>query len=463
MDITPTVNLLRSLRGDRISYQLLIAEAADNAFDADASNIAVEIRDQFLRFTDDGIGISKDRTKSIVSLGDHGEMVTTQLGRFGVGFKYQAINAADKLEVCSISQDGKMVLEADWRRVLASGVWRINDPIWLPYAVDQPSGSVFTITELRKASRWSLDRILESLALMFYPAIAQGRRITINGRAVPLLTEPKMSDIIDCQVSLSGGRSAHVRAGILRGASKLHHVHVSFRHRVLMPNTRLGCQEYSGMSGMFARVEVAGPWHFAKFKDDLPDWAQREELEEAVGNALRPILEKCNAASMTAEVEEMIRLVNDQIPPEFAARPRRTKEGPPNPAAQKRHRPEPGKVSPERSDASPTGPARAKRPPKDQLLITFDGNADQDGIGKFMSGRPSCVNLSKDHPHILELCAARDKLATAKTIYLLALMLFEEGRREHPQGEQEEMFPFGKRVADLLARQKIEGEAEQSR
>ena len=135
------------------------------------------------------------------------------------------------------------------------------------------------------------------------------------------------------------------------------------------------------------------------------------------------------------------------FPPEHApARPK------PSDRKKERQRTKNNHNQPIDDEASePGGPARAKRSPQDLLLITFDGIADEDGVGAFQSGRPHRVNLSKDDPYVAQLMEHRDQRLAEYTLYAIAIALFEQGR-ESAQGD---LFidPFGKRIAKMLALQ----------
>jgi len=239
-----------------------------------------------------------------------------------------------------------------------------------------------------------LDRIVEDLALRFYPAIADGRRITLNGKVVPLFADPPMTDVVEAEVTLSDGRSARVRAGILKQPSKLNRVHVSYEHRVIMPASTVGTGEYSGLAKMFGRLQLMGKnWHLARYKDDLPDEAERAELDDAVLEILRPILKKCQSATMHQRINQVAQLINDMVPPEIAA-------ARPKPQNERRDRPMP-KPKPKLSGiveldkSTPEGPARTRRPPYDRLLITFDGENARHGVGEFQPGRPHRHGLGR--------------------------------------------------------------------
>ena len=455
MDITPKTHLLKSLRGERVNYRLLIGEAIDNALDAEAASVHVILDGDAVSFKDDGVGITRDRFPALFGLGDHAEMASTQLGRFGVGITAQAINAGDVLTVDTTSSDGRLTGSANWANVMRDGEWKLPDPRWKPFVVGQ-TGTTITIEKLRKPPKGTLDRITAEIAQIFHPAVLDGKRISYNGNQVECLREPEMTDIVERQFALSGGRSAHLRAGILTGQSKLCRVHVAYKHRVIMPGSSFGCGEYGGIAKMFARLQLAGPWELAKFKDELTDESEREELEDAVSATLEPILEKCNAASIDARLAEIALKLNEKLVVAGLARPRKKK--PPRDVIvdppEKRKR-KPGHVDPDKSDPA-SGPAKTgKRPPQQDLKIDFEDIAEEHGIGMFQASKgrgPHRVILSKDHPTIQKLLEHRDDTLLLDQIYLIAIMLFERERK------QDDLFiPFGKRVAETLALQSEDG------
>jgi hypothetical protein len=446
----PNTNLIRALRAERINYLLLVGEGIDNAFDAGARTVVIKFGDDFITFDDDGCGITKDRIDALFSLGEHAGMSSTALGRFGVGIKMQAVNAGNLLEIASISVDGRVQASADWEHMLRCGRWEYDEPRWTPTVVGKPTGTLITIAKLRPAKpRLLVDKILDELALIFHPALAVGSRIIVNDQAIQTLAEPAMSDVVDQHITLSDGRNAHVHGGILAKPGKLHHVHVGYKHRVIMSGSTLGCGTYGGMNNMFARVQLDGPWEFARFKNDLPRENERIELDEAVEEVLRPILEKCNSATMSARVDTLLDMINALTQPELqAARPRRKQEK--GKAAGKRESRSGNVRDP---DDSTDGPATTRRPPANRILITFDGNDKDHGIGYYQSGRVQRVNLAKDNPYMASLMAHRDQALAAQMLHVVAMMLFEQGRSETAPELPGISEPFGKRIAKLLTLQ----------
>lgn len=443
MYINPHVNLLKSMRGERTNYVDLIGEGVDNALDAGATKVHVEASGEQVKFDDNGCGITRDRIDALFTLGAHAQMPTTQLGRFGVGITSQAINFGDCLYVSSRSKDGRVTADVDWRNVLRSGEWKIDTPRWRPGVVGEATGTEIIISRLQGRPRFKSDKIVDELSLIFFPAIVSGRRIVFNGVEVLALSEPPMSDVVDATISLSGDRSAHVRAGILTGESKLRRVHISYKHRVIMPNNTMGCSGRGGLDRMFARVELFGAWHFHKFKNDLTSEEEREELDDALAGLLAPILEKCDTASFDAKLARIEAGINAGLPESLALRrPEKKRNDPPR---QGKKEGRTGEVDEEQSKSD--GPARSKRAPRDQLKITFDGRDGEDGIGAVREGgRIIHVDLSKDNPFVAELMAHRDERLIMDCLRALALMIYEAERRK-ASGQSELNFDFGRRVA----------------
>jgi histidine kinase/DNA gyrase B/HSP90-like ATPase len=439
----PKVSYLKSLRGDRVRYPVLVGEAIDNAFDANARHISIELGDNLVRFQDDGIGITRNRIESLFSLGDHGMMTSTQLGRFGIGIKTQAINAGDIFTVKSTSVDGCFWVQVNWRKVLASGEWEADDPTWLPFSVGSPTGTIIELSALRTPQKYTVEQIIEEMAQRFYPALIDGKTIKVNEKSIPVLADPKMTDVIEKIITLSKNRRAHLRAGILTEKSKLNRVHVSFRHRVIMPASSVGCGDYGGLTKMFARLQLAGVWHLGKYKDDLTDEDERDELETAVGEALEPILEKCNSASMDARIAALGELIHERLAPEIAAarpvRKQKTVE-----SGEKRKR-RPGIVD---EPSHESGPAKTKRPQQGKLLITFEGKNEEDGIGSYQPGRTNRINLSADNPNIANFVHYRDQTLAADALVLIAFAIYEQGKQE--RAPELPLKSFGQRIADLL-------------
>lgn len=453
MNLAPKPRFLASIRAERGDIVRLSGEAVDNSFDALARDITITITDDEIQFVDDGIGVRFDRFPALFTIGDHVELTSTKLGRFGVGITLQAMNAADVMEVRSVSSDGCFMSRVNWRHVLRDG-WEqpTADPIRLPVIVGTPTGATIKLTGVRKLRQFTIAKVVDDLAQRFYPAIADGRGITINGVAVPLFRDPPLKEVVTQSFEFSNGRTATLRAGLLSYPSKtnMNRVHIAFGHRVIMPGSTIGCGEYTGLSNMFARVQLNGSaWALSTFKDDLTDEDQREEIENALGKAMLTILEKCGTVSMETKIAHLGELINLKELPEAlaAARPKHNPERIKQPTRDKKKSKPRGAVDEDKS--KPQGPARTRRRNRDRLLVTFEGRDALHGIGYFEPGtRINRVNLSPDNPKLKILCDLRDQETAAVALAIIAVQMFEQAR-DWPQLEIP-LNLFGRRVAEHL-------------
>lgn len=448
VDLSPDTHFLESIRANKAQLHVLIGEAVDNSFDADARNVEITINDDEIRFVDDGAGVSRDKWTALVRLGEHMPTTSTALGRYGVGIKYQAITAGDEFRVVSRSdRDGEIRLLVDWTEMLRRKSWGIQEPRWNE-KLNYPTGTTINISKLRrKPQQKELERSRSDIAHMFYPALKSGCSVIFNGEPIVPAVDPLTLDAIETTVDVSLEKRAWIRAGILADPkAKLQGVQVSYKHRVIKSRSAFGCFDFS-TSGMFARVDLIGKWGLSTFKDDISD-EDEEALEAHVYNVLAPILDRCKKSSMSATVDEMRNRLNALIPTKIAAvRPVKQQD-----LGRKGEKKKRIGVAPD-APQSPTGPARSQRSPRTQLMIDFDISADSDGYGRFEPGRISRIWLAQDNPHVAQLLKQRDREAAQRELFLIALSIYLNA----PQQQLELPFdgPFGMRLWKLFEQQNV--------
>lgn len=444
--------MIKSIRdaGGTALY-VLILEAVDNSFDAMANDVVIVVGNDTVTIADNGHGIVKDEIQAAITLGDHRPSSGPRLGRFGVGITAQAIKHGDVLTAETISADGNGSIRANWAEMLRRGDWYYPEPEWRP-ALGRPTGTIITIKRLLKIPKTKdVDRAHKEIAERFYPGIASGRRITLNGIVIPLLAEPLLTDVIQETLIFDGGRVAKVRAGLLKpnqADMALRRVHVSYLHRVIKPDCGFGCDGYSGIENMFARVELNEYWTLTQFKDNI-DETESEELEERLAEVLQPILEKCAARSMTIDLQDTIEAVHELLG-DVAARPRRKKPPGPTPP------PKPPGPNPVRivtdSDVSPTGPVKKSRP-RAKIQIEFPIGRDQAekfGVGIVdREGKVHRVIMPRDNPEIADMLAERDVLKRARLIHRHVAALYVQSNPEL------DLEVFGKLVWLFISNTKI--------
>lgn len=425
MDITPETHFIQSIRARRGDIVKLCCEAVDNAFDASARRIWIDIEKHRILFRDDGNGIPEDRFEYLYKIGAHAHLIGTRLGMFGVGIKVTAISAADIMTVFSVSKDRAFRASVNWNNVEKNG-WNVEDPIRVQVPPEWKKGTSITLTGLRITKKPDMDKIIDELRQRFSPAIKGGRLITVNGTTVPAIEYPKVSDAVRKELKFSGGRSALVNGGLLAEPSNMSNVYVSYGHRVIMPRSNFGCGDHSGLNNMYARVHLDGKWGLSELKNDIANERHRNELEAEILEALEPILKKCTTSSFVVKLSSIEKKLNEMLSDyEVSRRPHKNDKD----HSGKPHRQSlSGYVDPNKSD--PDGPAQSRRAANSRLIITFDGQDAIDGIGAFKPGRPNRVNLSRDNPTIKAFIDQRSEKVRLSFLFTTAIILFEAGRRE---------------------------------
>lgn len=428
LDFTPSTHIIESYRNNLPNYRILCGEAVDNSFDAGANAIQITIDRSKIVFRDDGVGITNSRVVSLFRLGSHAPMNSTALGRYGIGIKEQAAAAGDQFEIHSRSADGRMKIGINWARLAASDNWQHVDPIWDMNDI----GETFTeikISELRNIPKQSqINRITDELARIFQPALVSGKNISLNGVNINPIQDPAMKHVVKKTVTIDSDKFAEVTAGVLSDPdnSPLNSVHISYKHRVIMPQSLFGCDDGIGAPHMFARVILHGKWSLGKNKTELTD-EDAALLEDQVEEILAPILEKCRKQRLSAVVSAAEVAINEMLPCDLRPnRPEKKRTDPPRQGDKKGKKET--KLVTDASDSS-TGPTRgASKASKISfdLVPNLKDEHGADVIGQVKrNGKQVVVQIRSNEPNIKELIERK----SFGPLYLIGLQIYAEGIR----------------------------------
>jgi hypothetical protein len=111
-----------------------IADLVDNAIDANARNVAIEIvangPDSWIRASDDGIGMTSFRLDEAMRYGTQAEYGPRALGHFGLGLKTASLSQCRRLTVASRARDRKRIAVRRWDLddVLQRNSWDLERP-----------------------------------------------------------------------------------------------------------------------------------------------------------------------------------------------------------------------------------------------------------------------------------------------------------------------------------------------
>jgi Histidine kinase-, DNA gyrase B-, and HSP90-like ATPase len=216
--ITPSVNLLESMRSVGYSTEAAVADLIDNSITAEASHIVVDadvVDGKFLAVLDDGRGMTAGVAREALRLaGSVGDREDSDLGRFGLGLKTASLSQARCLTVVTKRAGTVTALRWDIDFVRDSGQWLLNVlderdlidlPLWEEFDA-QPAGTLVVWNELdlllgdtSEPGAFLAERlsgVRPSLALVFHRFLSDRRNrlsIRVNGIAIRPI-DPFLSD-----------------------------------------------------------------------------------------------------------------------------------------------------------------------------------------------------------------------------------------------------------------------------
>jgi hypothetical protein len=126
--------LMVSLRDIGYDPSGALADLVDNAIDANAKTVAIDIvaegPDSWIRVADDGIGMSPARLGEAMRYGTQVEYGPRALGHFGLGLKTASLSQCRRLTVASRGQDGTRIAVSRWDldEVLRRNSWDLERP-----------------------------------------------------------------------------------------------------------------------------------------------------------------------------------------------------------------------------------------------------------------------------------------------------------------------------------------------
>lgn len=242
-----------------------LGELIDNAFDAKANSVKIELGGRKLVIEDDGIGC--DEVDSFFREGRHRSR--NGLGRFGVGLKDAALWLWGATEVTSIAKSGGVHCTVNWQKVIDSGQFK-------SYARHLPGSD-------NTGTRIAFSRILRNapndvwcmseLGYRYFPAIESGRHIVVRrgkGRAkpVPAFQFPPLEGVIEHESEIDGKKFS-VRAGIVQEGHPNPYpgFTIAYKHRVIT-TTSEGCGDF-GTARFAGVVRLDESWKLSRNKDSL--------------------------------------------------------------------------------------------------------------------------------------------------------------------------------------------------
>ena len=103
--------LMTSLRDIGYDLASAIADLVDNAIDANAENVSLDLvadgADSWLRVADDGLGMSRAKLEEAMRYGTDASYTPRSLGHFGLGLKTASLSQCRRLTVASREREDR--------------------------------------------------------------------------------------------------------------------------------------------------------------------------------------------------------------------------------------------------------------------------------------------------------------------------------------------------------------------
>lgn len=201
---------------ERIDLATSCSETTDNSLDARATLIEYEIDVERFVVRDNGDGIRDVAKFSVFGESQRrNELDRVTSGRYGAGGKCALLGLGRMLRIRTCHGGKTKHGLIDFQRAIDHGVAEFAE-----YRVtDTPDASPYTeleVTALQNINRFSkLSKLRSTLALRYYPALRDGKRILINGEPLPNVELPRLEHR-KTFTRVFDGRQVVVDIGVLR-------------------------------------------------------------------------------------------------------------------------------------------------------------------------------------------------------------------------------------------------------
>ena len=319
-----------------------VSEFVDNSFGPAAGNTdkihMVETEDAVI-FWDAGAGVRD--INQLFRLGDGSSRNSAEdIGKFGVGSKFGALTFGTKVTVMTVHDGTFHKFSVDWGKVLQTGEWPRSyrgkgEPLSKAPKTIRNGGTVIVIQDLHPAKRRLRDATyVKALGLRFMPAFDSGKDIILS-RAKTLSsalesTKPGISIAAEFEkliktairgkltTTLSvNGMTANCLFGELRdGDRNLSGIHITYSGRVVTTiHGKLNGVQIPAR--LFGRIDLSSDWKNHLNYNKTVITHDTEELEEAIAEAGKPVIDKLTEAEQNDAFERLGAELSNMIDPNF--------------------------------------------------------------------------------------------------------------------------------------------------
>jgi hypothetical protein len=324
-EATPVAHMILSKRMADHKAHDMICELVDNALDADARRVWIELGRRSITVGDDGSGMEDINDAIRFGKGTRAGRRGGVLGRFGVGMTDALCKLGPKAEIATLRSGELRRLRVDWEECLR------NDHF--PYLDEGKSqrGREITLfegvhvgagTRVRSQGQTpgiQLERLRRILTERYTPGIWEGREIFVRREGQEWLVVEDMdpgqlSDVIEYDGEIDG-MPYHVYGGLMTQRSVVYNrTFIGYAYRFVEETTEL----FKGISTAHLQVFLGEEWKECLGTHKNRVELRREELFEDIRSRAKDWLaaaerkvEALQLASLALELEEYLTRMAD--------------------------------------------------------------------------------------------------------------------------------------------------------
>jgi hypothetical protein len=413
-EATPVAHMILSKRMADHKPHDMICELVDNALDAEARRVWIELGRRGVTVADDGSGMEDINDAIRFGKGTRAGRRGGVLGRYGVGMTDALCKLGPKAEVTTLRDGGLRRLRVDWEECLR------NDHF--PYLDDgkarrTPEIELFDGLQARSGTRVRihgqppgihLEKLHRLLTERYTPGIWDGREIFVRRESQDWLVVEDMdpgplSDVIEYDGEIDG-RPYHVYGGLMEQRNVVYNrAFVGYAYRFVEETTEL----VKGLSTAHLQIYLGEAWKecLGTHKNRLE--RGREELFEDIRARAKDWLdaaarqaEALQLSSLALELEDYLKRMEEAAGADPVLAVRRASGPGEREVARDRE------SRPRSTEGSAGGDASAK--PRRGIQIAWDPALRQMGELRVADGGEVSVTLNPDDARIRALRERRD-------------------------------------------------------
>jgi hypothetical protein len=413
-EATPVAHMILSKRMADHKPHDMICELVDNALDAEARRVWIELGRRSITVADDGTGMQDINDAIRFGKGTRAGRRGGVLGRYGVGMTDALCKLGPRAEIATLRFGERRRLDVDWEECLRNDHFPYLDEsrpqrsreLTLFEGVHVGAGT--RVRSFGQAPGIQLDKLCRILTERYTPGIWEGRELFVRREgqdwlAIEDMDPGPLHDRIEYDGEIDG-RPYHVYGGLMAERNVVYNrAFIGYAYRFVEETTEL----FKGVSTAHLQVYLGEAWKecLGTHKNRLE--IGREELFEDIRTRAKEWLaaaarksEALQLTSLALELEDYLARMSEapgEDPVASIARDAAGGRRPTRASARKRSQPAEGSAGPD-----------ASRKPRRGVQITWDPALRQMGELRVGDDGGVLVVLNPDDARIRALRERRD-------------------------------------------------------